>query len=363
MIPYIEIRDRYTRNTLAIVEPQECWFELSYYDIGQFEIYCVASKETIDSLKKGRFVTIPNKPYIWIITSVQYDFKADGTRMISAKGYEAKWLLTSRIIMSNVELYGDIGQTVKWLVDKSMGETANSQRKIENFVVKDVEIEILTELQATRENIWDFVSSFLKSNGVGSLVYLRDGGVLSYELFMGWNKTSDVIFSQSMDNLISSTYQTTNENKKTYCLVVNTFTEQNAKGENVENEYTKEVNIDESANPIDRAEMTTSPNLSLKYTDESGVEKETTPTTSLFQSWQEQAGISTLADHRETEEINGEIDMNNSNYEFETDYFIGDRVKVIDEDIDVPFYPIITKVTMKQDSSGYGLEVSYETSN
>ena len=58
MIPYVEIRDRYTRDTIAIVEPQECWFELSYYDIGQFEIYCVASKETIDSLNKGRFVTI-----------------------------------------------------------------------------------------------------------------------------------------------------------------------------------------------------------------------------------------------------------------------------------------------------------------
>ena len=38
MIPYVEIRDRYTRDTIAIVHTQECRLELPYYDTGQFEI-------------------------------------------------------------------------------------------------------------------------------------------------------------------------------------------------------------------------------------------------------------------------------------------------------------------------------------
>jgi hypothetical protein len=76
MIPYLEIRDKYTIKTVALVEPQECWLELSYQDVGEFEIYCRASQANLKALQKGRYVTIPNKRFIWVITSVRYTFTA-----------------------------------------------------------------------------------------------------------------------------------------------------------------------------------------------------------------------------------------------------------------------------------------------
>lgn len=360
MIPYLEIRDRYTREAVALVEPSECWFELSYYDIGAFEIYAPATAETVNSLKVGRFVTIPNKPYLWTITALRYEFKADGTRMISATGYEAKWLLTQRLVYSQVDTYGDIGQTVGWLVSKSMGPLANSARQIPGLVVKETEIEILTDLQLERGNLWEVLSPFLKANMCGCAIYLRNGA-LSFETYIGRDRSENVVFSQSMDNLLSSSYASDSEARKTFCLVVNKFTEQNAQGENVENEYTLEVGGGES-NPLDRFEMMTSPSLSLKYTDESGAEKETTPTSDTFKGWQKTAGEAALAENVSTETIDGEVDTSLSQYAFEVDYYLGDLVKVIDEDIGVPFFPIVSNVTIKQDATGYGLEVAYEKS-
>ena len=81
MIPYVEIRGKTDYKTIAIIEPQECWLELSYQDVGKFEIYCRASKANLNALKKGRFVTIPNKRFIWVITSIRYTFTAGGARM------------------------------------------------------------------------------------------------------------------------------------------------------------------------------------------------------------------------------------------------------------------------------------------
>ena len=43
MIPYVEIIDKYSLKPFALIEPNECWFEVSYYDVGEFEIYCKAS--------------------------------------------------------------------------------------------------------------------------------------------------------------------------------------------------------------------------------------------------------------------------------------------------------------------------------
>ena len=67
MIPYVEILGKYSLSPFAVVEPSQCWFELSYYEIGEFEIYCRASESNLKALKNGNYVKLPNKPYLWVI--------------------------------------------------------------------------------------------------------------------------------------------------------------------------------------------------------------------------------------------------------------------------------------------------------
>lgn len=363
MIPYVEIRGKTDYKTLAIIEPQECWLELSYQDVGKFEIYCRASKGNLQALQKGRFVTIPNKPYIWFITSVRYTFTAAGSRMISATGYEAKWLLNKRCILSPKELSGTITSAVYGLVSANMGAALDdtNPRKIKGFVVDTNNVnDSVNGAQAPRGNLLEFVTTLLKAHGCGHIATFANGAI-KYTIFKGEDKTKSVRFSQSLDNLLSSEYLTDDTNIANYALVVSTFDETTTDANGVEQkhkaDYTKEIN--KGATGIDRAEIIVESNLSTKYEDANGTEQETTPTSDLYQSWQEAEGKNNLAEHITIEEINGEMDIVNSNYTFADDFFLGDLVGAQDEYFNFLANTRISKYTFKQDANGYGEEAEY----
>lgn len=348
MIPYLEIRDKYTLKTVALVEPKECWLELSYQDVGEFEIYCSATRANLNALQKGRFVTMPNKRFIWFITSVRYTFTAGGSRMILAKGYEAKWLLKKRCILTPKELQGKITNAVYELVDHALGTGANATRKINGFTVDANELLIdISGTQAPRGNLLEFVNPLLKQYNCGSIVEFINGE-LKYRIFTGEVKTHTVKFTQSLDNLLSSEYLTDDAELATYALAVSTV-------EDVD--YTQEHN--NGGTGIDRAEIIIESNLSTKYEDASGTEQETTPTSTLYKGWQTEEAKTELAKHITIEEINGEIDIANSNYTFDADFFIGDLVRLQNEYFNFYLNTKISKYTFKQDANGYGEEAKY----
>jgi hypothetical protein len=345
MIPYLEIKDQYTLKTISLVEPKEFWLELSYQDVGEFEVYCRASTNNLLALKKGRYVKMPNKRFIWVITSVQYTDTENGERMILAKGYEAKWLLKKRCILTPKELQGTITTAVYGLVNANAGTAANSQRAIEHFTVDSNALLIdISGTQAPRGNLLEFVNSLLKTYNCGAQV-IFDNGKLKYCIFTGAVKTQSVRFSQSLDNLLSSDYLTDDEEKVTSPLVVSEV-------DGVE--YT--ARYETGAVGVDRAEMVIESNISTKYIDANGVEQETTPNSALYSGWLVEECKTAIATHTTIEEINGEIDVTNSIYNFDEDFFVGDLVHIQNEYFDFSANQHITKYTFKQDVNGYNEE-------
>lgn len=360
MIPYVEIKDKYTLKTVALVEPQECWFELSYQDVGEFEVYCRATPANLKALQKGRYIKLPNKRFIWVITAVKYGFTAGGSRMISATGYEAKWLLNKRCILTPKELSGTITKAVYNLTNCAMGTNATEARKIKGFTVDTNDLLIdISGTQASRGNLLEFVNNLLKIYNCGSIVEF-EGGALKYKIFTGEVKNHSVKFSQSLDNLLSTEYLTDDAAIATYAQVVSTFEETQTVGET---EYKHKVDyiqeVDKGQTGIDRAEIVLESNLATKYEDANGVEQETTPDSALYKGWQKEEGKNKLAEYGTVEEINGEIDLANSNYIFDEDFFIGDIVRIQDEYFNFFIDTKISKYTIKQDANGYGEEAEY----
>lgn len=348
MIPYVELKDKYSLKTVALVEPQECWFELSYQDVGEFEVYCKATPENLKAMQKGRYVKIPNKRFIWVISSIKYTFTAGGSRMILAHGYEAKWLLNKRCILTPKELQGTITNAVYELVNYALGIRASAERKINGFTsyADDLLIDI-SGTQAPRGNLLEFVNTLLKTYNCGSTVEFINGA-LKYKVFTGAVKTRSVRFSQSLDNLLSSEYLTDDSNIATYAQVVSTVDDK---------EYTQEYNTGNTG--TDRAEIVVESNLSTKYEDANGVEQETTPDSALYKGWLIEEGKNKLAEFVTVEDINGVIDIPNSNYKFDEDFFIGDLVRIQDEYFNFYVDTRILKYTFKQDANGYGEEAEY----
>lgn len=357
MIPYVEII-RETADgslkTFSFIEPSECWFELSYQNVGEFELYCPATRKNLTALKKGYYVKIPNRRFGWVITSIRYEYKAEsGVRMISAKGYELKWLLKKRIIQKSIQLSTNLFKAVHSLVTSNIGEDASAERKIAGFAsAQNIEKITIPETQAPRANLLEYVNTLLKAHSCGSTVFF-DGGrgnthKMYFKAYKGQEKANAVRFSQSFDNLLSSTYYSSDEDVGTFALVVSTV-------EDVD--YTK--TYDKGQTGYNRNEILVESDISTKYEDENGTELETTPDSALYQGWQEEEGKKELAKHTIIEEVSGEIDLQNSLYKFEEDFFLGDKVRVQDEYFDFYFDTRISKMTFKQDSSGYGEEIEY----
>lgn len=348
MIPYIEIIDKYTLKRFAQIEPNECWFEISYFEIGEFEIYCRASLKNLSILKSGHYVKVPNKPYCWVITSVKYTYEANGARMIIASGKEAKWLLNKRIIKAPLHLPQNIGTAVNKLINDNLGVTAHEHRKINGFVCEEFNIEhTMLDTQAPRGNLSEYVLNLLKLYGLGSQV-IYENNTLKHKILLAEDKTAAVKFSQSLDNLLSSSYSSNDEDYANTVLVVSTVDEV---------DYTQEYDL--NVKGVDRAEVLVNSNLSTKYTDANGVEQETTPTSSLYQSWLVEEGFKEAAKRTVKVEVDGVIDLQNSLYNFEEDFKLGDIVEIKDEYFNFSFQAMILKYTFKQDAKGYGEEATY----
>ena len=353
MIPYVEIIKKDTLKITALVEPNECWFELSYFDVGEFEIYCVASNTNMANLQKGNYVKLPNKPYIWVITSLTYTY-VDGVPMIDAKGYEAKWLLNKRVIRAPIELPNQVALAVEQLVNDNLGAGAAAARQIAGFSVYTSGITTtLADTQGARANLLEFVNNLLKTYSLGSIVLYENEGLI-YKVIQGQDLSASVRFSQSLDNLLESSYLTDDSNIGTNALVVSTV-----------NDVDYQQVYDEGATGVDRAEILINSNISTEYTPQGATDPVkldlTNPTDlALYYSWLQQEGRTGLAEYIESNEVSSTLDLINSNYEFENDYFIGDIVGVIDEHFNYNAAARIIKFTFNQDSGGYGEEADYQ---
>lgn len=354
MIPYIEIINKTTLKKTALVEPQECWFELSYYDTGEFEIYCKASTNNMFYLKKGNYVMIPNKPYIWVIESINFTYN-EGVPMISAKGYEAKWLLNKRVIQAPVELPTNLAQAVYNIVYNNLGAGASLARQIANFNVELSSINVtLTDTQAPRANVMEFINKLLKTYDLGSIVVYENEG-LTYKILQGQDLSTGIRFSQSLDNLIESNYLTDDSNLSTNALVVSNVNDEDYLG-----------TADTGATGVDRAEILINSNLSTEYTpvgasDPVKLDLTNTSDKALYLSWLNQEGNTQLANHKTINEVSSTLDLTNSIYEFDNQFTLGDIVGVIDEYFNYNASARITKITFKQDAKGYGENADYIT--
>lgn len=358
MLPYVEILEERANklglNKIALVEPSECWFELSYYEIGEFELDATATTKNMTALKKGNYIKLPNKSYIWVIKSIKYSYN-EGVRTITAKGYEAKWLLSLRVIRQPLELPTNLAQAVYNLVAGNLGNGANLVRQIQYFTPLLSSVSVtLSDTQAPRANLSEFVLNLLKSNKLGSIV-TYDNGRLNYKIVQGQDKSASVRFSQSYDNLLQSEYSSNDSEIATNALVVSTV-------EDVDYLQTYDL----GAKGVDRAEILINSNISTEYTPTGATDPIKLDLTkasdlALYYSWQRQEGKNELANHIASQEVNSTLDLVNSIYEFEDDYFIGDIVGVQDDYFNYKASARITKITIKQDAEGYGIEADYET--
>lgn len=356
MISYIEVRDKYSRLPFATIEPAECWFELSYYGVGEFQVYTRATKTALASLKDGNYISLPHLPFVWLIENIDATYVAGRGYMISATGRQAKAILGKRIINAQTQLPNDLTTTVFELIQKNAGAAAGAIRKIDGLEeLTSLIIQPITETQVSYENLLTYTDNLLQAYGIGAELLLTEAAAFRYNLYSGVDRSAEIIFSQTFDNLLSSSYKRNAAAFRTYALI-------GGEGEGTAR-ILQEYNADTSVRGIDRAEMfVDAKDISSKYTDGSGQEQELDLTNAAdlatYKGWLTERGKTKIAETAQIESFEGEIDTAATPYKFGEDFYLGDRVRVQDDFLGVYITPRILKFTMRQDRT-YGELVEY----
>lgn len=350
MIPYIELRDRATLLQKAPITPIDCFFELSYFGVGEFEVICKLTNTVLNSVKRGDFLTIPNKPYIFIINGLKPSYDAEKGYLMTLTGKQAKTILNQRVINNAKLLSTNLASAVNGLILDNAGSNAGSARNMNIDIVSSTVNETIEETQATVGDLLEFTDALLKTKECGSELYIENNR-LKYRIYKGEDKSDFVKFSQSFDNLANCEYVEDDTEEKTFVLI---------ESEDIFSEY----NSNSSAVGLDRKEVFVESNVSPKYTNSQGeeIELDLTNSTDLatFKKFLVEDGKEQLTNYKVEQIFGGTIDTNLNQYEFGVDYNLGDKVKVQDEYLNIFITPRITKFTFGQSVAGYSELVEYE---
>ena len=391
-IPYVEVRNR-NRDIIGIIEGAEIFFEYALHGSGEFEIYCRSTQNNLSLLKKDNYVTLPvnadtteyqieKNCNIWIIEKIERANSRTGGRWITASGREAKQIVDRRIVKNTAILNANknlISEIKTKLFEPNLINPTDTSRKINGFIFVDTS-DIITkniddETQVSYENLFDYSEEFYLKYGIGAkLRFKRDTKEMPYTIYKGENKSNLLVFSRGNENLLSTNYIEDWTEYKTCALVGGEEKEYNethpTTGE-VINTYTKRAFIDitDKNEDIDKREVfVDARDLHSEYEEKiknaQGVEITTTKYYNdiTYNAMLKERGLEKLASENNKKiEFTGEIDVTNDRYRFNIDYYLGDVVKIRDDDFGTETLVRVSKFIKVQNEEGYKEYFEYET--
>lgn len=398
MIDYAEIYAADSLGSLSLEAVVDDFasliWEQRYYGVGEFEIYAPASAQNLAALKGGRYVRIPEggDEEIGIIERVEVTADPEEGAMVAASGRMAKSILDRRIIYSPVFDAGEGGNAYVWhakpttlsgkvdlaaalLVRDNAAQPRDydprlkGSRKLPVMTWVDAEdgvshfsptISVDTgegeqdaEKQVTYKGLLDYTDQLLEEYGLGAYLWLdRARMSLRYAVRQGRSRTrtshpdaEPVVFSQSLDNLLGTTYLYDETAKKTTALV-------GGEGEGTERKLAFAF---EWISGMERREV---------FVDASSITsegEEGEPSLGLedYRKALEAQGQQAVGSSPAEETLEGTMDLTNASIRYREDFAVGDVVTLEDERLGLARDVRILAVTEVQDANGYQIELEY----
>lgn len=193
-----------------------------YNDIGDCEVYVMATTENLSLLKRGNYLIRSDDDMVCRIKKVQLETDVENGDYLIVNGYDTKDILNQRIIWNTLTFVGTVeGYIIKMVEDAfNMKEVGTTQRQIPYFKIKN-RIRNLNDgiSEQTRfDNVGEKVQTLCKTFNYGYKVFLENQN-LYFDLYKGRDRTNEVVFSPEYDNLLSTNYSEDSTNVKNAALV------------------------------------------------------------------------------------------------------------------------------------------------
>ena len=321
---------------------------------GDATIKVIPTKQNIELLKKGNILSPGSKNAIRIDTVEIVEDK--GQYSLQVKGLTLEKILSTRVTSDFIAAESgiDAPEMVFTLVNSNLGPGAGIKRGIRHLEVSE-DVPTIGPLykRQSKGNLYDIVEEYCKITPfMGYEVqFVPSEQKLLFQILQGTDHSSSsnspVIFSNSLDNLFSFDYYTSDRDYKNYAYVY---------GELKDSGRTKVEVGDYTLSGYERYEHFVDARDLQSETDDGHVIPDEEYEAMLYKRGQKK-----LSELQVVETISGKLNIDNSTFVYGVDYAIGDKVTIVDENIGVQVDAIVTGIQEKY-STTYSSEliVGYE---
>lgn len=328
------------------------WFKSAiwtprYYDIGDFEIYVGASRESLELLRMDYYITRDDDDMVCVLERPNIVTDEDGGKFLICTGRSIQAILSRRIVWQQTNLNGTVEDCIRKLIDENIVNPVIPERRIPGFILGTVQgFTERMEMQVTGDNLLDVVTNLCKTYGYGFKVTLDDQRHFVFQLYRGddrsYGQTDNphVVFSPDFDNLISVDYSADKTLYRNVALVA-------GEGEGTDR---KTVTVG-TASGLGRYEcFVDARDLS---TNNGEIPLDT------YNNQLMERGVEDLSTMGVQESFSGEIEPS-VNYAYKQDYFLGDIIQ-IENEFGITATPRIIEVMECEDDNGYSLTPTFDS--
>lgn len=330
----------------------------SFNGYANFELWAPITDDNSELLKKGNIIWTggENAAVIEIVKAIVDE---SGEKEYDVKGRTLEKFLADRIVWGTYYSKGMTSTIMYDLVNKNCINPSNTKRKIP-WLVNSTDSKVgknIPDYQKTGGEVYDALVNLATEADIGfSVLFDPRNKKLIFEVRAGEDRTfgntsgnDPVVFSTELEDILSSSYYSNNQDLKTMAMV-----QGEDKGAARKTIYTGEVN----GVGFNRRELyVDARDLQSEIYGEDG---ETTQLTNAqYSAILTQRGNEKLAECTVSEIFEAQIrQFGDVQYEFGKDYVKGDKVTVIDEQLGVQVSARITEVEEDYDEE-YALVLTF----
>lgn len=325
-----------------------------------FELNAPLTQENKTLIKKGNIIWCGGDNAA-VIEIIQSDTDENGQKTYKVKGRTLEMLLTTRIIWGTYICTNKCASTAMYeIVNEQCVNPTQESRKIPFLeCAEDEEVGKTISFQKTGGEVYDSLQSIATDTKLGfSVIFNAREKKLIFKVTQGVDRTigsySDegqklVVFSTDLEDILSSSYYTNNQDLKSVALVA---------GEGEGADRKKIISGDDSSVGFLRRELyVDARDLQSEVSNADGTT--TTISDDDYNDMLNDRGNEKLAECVVTESFESKMRViGDIQYQYNVDYFNGDKVLVQDADLGIQVIATISEVSENYDDE-YELVITF----
>lgn len=325
-----------------------------------FELNAPVTPENRNLIKKGNIIWCGGNNAC-IIEIIQSDMNENGQKTYKVKGRTLEMLLTTRIIWGTYNCVGKYSSTAMYeIVDKQCVNPTDSYRKIPFLeCAEDKQLGKIISFQKTGGEVYDAVESIAMDAELGfdilfrprekKLIFKVTEGVDRTVFSTSGDVSNLVIFSTDLEDILSSSYYTNDQDVKTLAYV-------SGEGEGTDRIYITSGNT-ETKGLIRREMYVDARDLQSKVSNEDGTITQISDDD--YRDMLNDRGTEKLAECITAESFEAKMRViGNIQYKYGIDYNKGDKVIIQDTELGVQVIGKVTEVSENYDDE-YELIITF----